>query len=200
MGQYYKAVFLSKDNKPLKKARASFFDEGPKLIEHARQDSLFVMAVEQFLLNNPQKVVWAGDYAKNESPETFTDADLEALSRQDWDIENVRKVGVPMYYFSDIAEHIPCEIFIDKSKVLFLVNHDRKEFVSKAKMRKNEYDIQWHPLPLLTSEGCGLGMGDYFNKKGAKFIGLWARNTISAICNKADIPEGYKEIKPNFVP
>jgi hypothetical protein len=54
----------------------------------------------------------------------------------------------------------------------FIVNHTQKCFVDLAAYRGD-----YHPLPLLISEGNGRGGGDV--QSGSPFIGAWARDVIS---------------------
>ena len=66
MGQYYKAVFLSSENKPVKTANPHDFLKDAKLMEHSWYRNGFVRMVEKNLMETPQKLVWAGDYADEE--------------------------------------------------------------------------------------------------------------------------------------
>jgi hypothetical protein len=82
----------------------------------------------------------------------------------------------------------------------YLVNHTKKEFVDKNKLKT---DGGWviHPLPLLTCSGNGRGGGDY-GGTDENYVGSWAGDVISV--EKEDLKlfifkkNDYKEIKPRF--
>lgn len=103
----------------------------------------------------------------------------------------------------------------------YLLNWDKKEFVSKRKVPRVAYT--WnptrksaiHPLPLLTVEGNGRGGGDFHVEDEAfapggwlsdrsgpqgnlSLIGRWARDHIS-VQVKAPQGEGWTEIKFDLV-
>jgi len=86
----------------------------------------------------------------------------------------------------------------------YLVNHDKKEFVNKTKVPKDNYGWAVHPLPLLTCEGNGRGGGDFHintekQQGNVSLIGSWARNKIGVVSRKSDIPKDYKEITFDLV-
>ena len=60
MGQYYKAVFLTENNKPLASVSSYDFGSGAKLMEHSWAKNPMVRFVERQLMVTPQKVVWVG--------------------------------------------------------------------------------------------------------------------------------------------
>ena len=63
MGQYYKPIILE----PRGGVKAWFYSHeygnGLKLMEHSYIGNSFCNAVENYLTNNPQRLVWAGYYA-----------------------------------------------------------------------------------------------------------------------------------------
>jgi hypothetical protein len=63
MGQYYKSVFISENNKPISSVSSYDFGTGAKLMEHSWMKNPFVRFVEKQLMITPQRLVWAGDYA-----------------------------------------------------------------------------------------------------------------------------------------
>jgi len=88
----------------------------------------------------------------------------------------------------------------------FIINHTKKEYVDirHLKCENPEYwgSKDWfiHPLPLLTSEGCGRGGGDYHQSEdhpSYRYVGAWARDVIGASSLKSDV-EGFEEIRPDF--
>lgn len=206
MGQYYKAVFLTEKEKPLASVYSHDFGSGLKLMEHSWMKNPFVRFVERQLMVEPQKIVWAGDYADNEKPETITDMEIKVLADEDseyWNSEKLKKEGANLYALADcVAKLIHEERVDDKHnhdfksvaplKARYLVNHDKQEFVDKTKVPKDKEGWQIHPLPLLTCEGNGRGGGDFRGEN--KLIGVWARNRISVVSKKSDIPKGFKEL------
>ena len=66
MGQYYKAVFLNENHKPIASVTSYDFGSGAKLMEHSWMKNPFVRFVEKQLMTTPQRLVWGGDYADNE--------------------------------------------------------------------------------------------------------------------------------------
>jgi len=206
MGQYYKAVFLAENKKPIASVSSYDFGSGAKLMEHSWMKNPFVRFVERQLMVAPQKLVWAGDYADNEKPETITEREIKILADEEseyWNTEKLRKNGVNLYSLADtIGKLIHDERVENKYehdykgvaplKAKYLVNHDKQEFVDKTKVPKDKEGWQIHPLPLLTCEGNGRGGGDFRGEN--KLIGVWARNRISVVSKKSDIPKGFKEL------
>jgi hypothetical protein len=197
MGQYYKPIVLdeAKQGEPEKVKAWVYSHEikttytrddgskftsgsGLKLMEHSWMKNPFVKAFENLIVDNPQRVVWAGDYADEEAVQTcVTDRGT---------IENVN-----LYFL--------CE---DNTKVKpkkgrkthrYVINHSKKEFVDKDNCPKDSDGWQIHPLPLLTCEGNGRGGGDF--RGSNDYVGLWARDIISV---GSSVPDGFEEIKPDF--
>ena len=210
MGQYYKSVFLNENNKPISYAYSHDFGSGLKLMEHSWMLNPFVRFIENQLMLQAQKLVWAGDYADNENPETITNKEIKALSREDseyWNAEILKKEGVNLYSLSELVGKITHdeEIPKDKSKydykykkiaplqAKYLINYDKKEFVNKTKVPKDSEGWQIHPLPLLTCEGNGRGGGD-FRGDEVKLIGRWSRDKIGVVTKKNEVPKDFKEI------
>jgi hypothetical protein len=210
MGQYYKSVFLNENNKPISYAYSHDFGCGLKLMEHSWMLNPFVRFIENQLMLQAQKLVWAGDYADNENPETITNKEIKALSREDseyWNAERIKKEGVNLYSLSELVGKITHDETIpkDKSKydykykkiaplqAKYLINYDKKEFVNKTKVPKDSDGWQIHPLPLLTCEGNGRGGGD-FRRDEVKLIGCWSRDKIGVATKKSEVPKDFKEI------
>jgi len=177
MGQYYKAVILnSKKQKTVMFAVSWDFGSGAKLMEHSWMLNGFVGAFEQILVDNPQPVVWAGDYANEE------------------------KCGNNIYTLCDSATKIAGKKDSTSlpKKFKYLINHDKKVFVDKTKTPLDSDGGQIHPLPLLTCEGNGLGGGDFRGNDYSELVGSWSRDIISVTSRKSDIPKGFSEIIINF--
>jgi hypothetical protein len=180
MGQYYIAVNVE----DMEHVEPHKYGNGAKLMEHSYIGNNFVEAVEFLLLEggrwHKKPIVWAGEYADEEV--FFT---LYNTCKGD---------GLQM-----LIEAVPEDHY-------FLVNYDEEEYVDKRKCPKVGFlpgqeagNDHWqiHPLPILVSEGNGGGGGDYHptSEEQERFVGSWARCRIGLV---KEVPEGFKEIVPNF--
>ena len=216
MGQYYKAVFLSENNKPKNFVSSYDFGSGSKLMEHSWAKNPFVRFVEKQLIDNPQKLVWAGDYADKENPETITEKEIKLLAdetSQYWNSAKLKEEGANIYSLcetigklthdeevKDKYSHNFSEKTIAPLNLKYFINYDKKEYVDKSKVPTDKDGWKIHPLPLLTCEGNGRGGGDFHineekNQGNVDLIGSWARNKIGVAFKKTDIPKDFKEIK-----
>lgn len=177
MGQYYTPIILEKENTrvPVKAWHAHHYNNGLKLMEHSYIDNNFVAIVEHELLNNPQRLVWAGDYADEEP----NGKNLSII------------VDDKPSLYDDNAPHFDIEILHDT----YVVNHDKKQFYKRPEYQEDVWTV--NPLPLLTSEGNGQGGGDYFGESCKEMVGTWARDTIEL--TKEHPTEDYTEIFPEFI-
>ncbi len=175
MGQYYKFIILDDDKKNGREVillviNPHDFNEGAKLMEHSYLNTNIMNTVEFLLGSNSQfyksRVVWAGDYADNEDSYECP--------------EN-------LYRLSD--NYSSFRLYHENQKYKYIVNHTKKLYVDKIKSTNSI-----HPLPLLISEGNGLGGGDY-RSSNEELCGTWARNVISM---ENEIPDGYNELLCNF--
>jgi len=207
MGQYYKPVIIDENNKvthwwyshdcksDFKDCYGNIYTSGTglKLMEHSWRKNPFVGNVAEFLLNNPHRVVWAGDYADTEKD---VKQNLYELA------EPKTEVSIPHYplvirghkQINGDGEYIYVASDADM-KIRYAVNFDKKEFVAFDKL-PNKDGWQMHALPLLTVEGNGRGGGDYHSED--KLVGSWARDKIATCRFKKDIPKGFTEIFPQF--
>ena len=211
MGQYYMPVILdSKKKKPLGYACSHDFGNGLKLMEHSYIGNEFVSFIESLLIGTPKNLVWAGDYADGEAqkdvPKSILNKIVKEIKSDDCSDEDKKRYlnnlvsdGVNFYTMADHTPKLkPTSaklITIGRNKHNFLVNHNKKEFVDKSKLKeiKDWKGVSIHPLPLLTCEGNGRGGGDFRGEN--KLIGTWARDSISVETKQ---PVGFKEIVPNF--
>lgn len=156
MGQYYHAVILDKDKQtPVKMWHAHDFMDGLKLVETCYIGNPTVGALEEFIYNNPQPVLWIGDYADKQ-----------------------------LYDKSNAVRQAPTENDLDSLEGTYVINHDKKQFYVRPEQRRDKEGnrlITINPLSLLTCEGNDKGSGDYYSKDEDKMnnIGIWARDTIS---------------------
>ena len=208
MGQYYKAIFLTENNKPFASVSSYDFGSGAKLMEHSWMKNPMVRFVERQLMITPQRIVWGGDYADNEDASTLTPLEIKTIANNKSEYTNstiIKKEGLTLYTLCKTVGKLTHDIsskgderekefdrILAPLNVKYLVNHDRKEFVDKSKTPKDADGWQIHPLPLLTCEGNGRGGGDFRGE--SDLIGIWARNLISVATKKSDIPKGFEEL------
>ncbi len=174
MGQYYVAIILSDKGKIKFILNPCQYSDGVKLMEHAYNDKLCMIAMETLL--NPEgifymsPVVWAGDYAE---PEPDDHRNLYHLSQDE-------------PYKANLTVNM---LQIRPRTYRYVINHTKQMYVDKNKCAN---DI--NPLPLLTADGNGCGGGDY---RGAyeHLCGSWARHIISV---DNAVPDGYKELDCRF--
>ena len=208
MGQYYRAIFINENQKPITSIVSYDFGSGAKLMEHSWLKNPFVRFVERQLMITPQRIVWGGDYADNEDPSTLTPLEIKGLADDDSEYTNTQKIkenGANLYDLSHLVGKLTHDIsskgddrekefarVISPNNAKYLVNHTKQEFIDKSKTPKDADGWCIHPLPLMTCEGNGRGGGDF--RGDDKLVGIWARDLIGATTKKSDIPKGFKEI------
>lgn len=171
MGQYFRAVILNHRNNSLEHVFSPHdTDDGSKIMEHFYIGNPFVEEVENFLLNNPNRLVWAGDYAE---PEPDTE-------------------GFTLYELSKKVKTTKPRKCFDSREFdgAYVINHDKKQFYLREPY--NEEAWQVNPLPLLTYEGEPI---NYFDEHSL-LIGTWSRDNIELSFSKPD--DSYQEITPKF--
>ncbi len=170
MGQYYIPVFLNKKGEIIGWMTPHNYSNGAKLMEHSYISNNFVSAVE-LLLASPRfadsSVVWAGDYADKEGDGEKNLYHICQDEKKDLQL-HPEEMNMSMYDY--------------------IVNHTKKQFVSKDRSEKY---TTLHPLPLLTCEGNGRGGGDYYDGRDHTILGYWARDSISVEKKR---PDEYVEI------
>lgn len=187
MGQYYRPIFLKgkKSNKPEFAFNPFAYDNGQKLMEHSYVGNYLCLAVMYNLLNNPKRLVWAGDYADGENGEDSMN--LWWLSQDHTDksddvvfkskCKEISPDTLPTY--NELQEMF--------SKPVFIINHTKKVYFE---MQPYDNKLVINPLPLLTAEGNGRGGGDFYGLNGGA-VGIWARDEIEI---SSEAPEGYSQI------
>lgn len=168
MGQYYKPAVLGDNKKTIKKWLYSHdFGSGLKLMEHSWMENPLVKSFENLIKDNPERVVWGGDYADKCKGSKTNVYDRCADKNR---------------VFRDAVN----EVSVLDSR--FVINHTKKVYVDKTKVPDSD-GWRIHPLPLLTCEGNGRGGGDF--RGDNSLVGSWARDLISVSKTQ---PEGYKEL------
>ena len=168
MGQYYKPSILAENKKTIRKWVYSHdYGSGLKLMEHSWIENPFVKSFETLIHNNPQRVVWGGDYAD----------ECKGLKTNVYSRCTDKNKFKPEYELSVLDSR-------------FVINHTKKMFVDKLNI-KNIDGWRIHPLPLLTCEGNGRGGGDFGGDDKNEVVGTWARDLISVSSEK---PSDYTEL------
>ena len=192
MGQYYHAIILApKGKKQIEKVVNWVYSHdikhtwkrddgtkismgnGLKLMEHSYRKNGFVNAFETLIADNPQRVVWAGDYADNEPDQKITVKEEKELNGIKYLVDVEEEVN--LYGLCDDSTKIIPKA--RRKEYRFVINHTKKCYVDKRKVPKFNDGWQLHPLPILTCEGNGRGGGDFRGE--SSLIGLWARDLIS---------------------
>lgn len=181
MGQYYKACILEelKKGKKTKEQIKSWlyswdYECGLKLMEHSWMKNPYVKTVESLLEDNPQRIVWSGDYADNEHNQHYVNNEGEKVEYNLYELASEDKKVLPK----------------ESSKYYrYVINHDKKMFVDKRNVVKDSEGWRIHPLPLLTVEGNNRGGGDFRGE--SPLIGAWSRDKVSVSTKK---PKEYKEL------
>ena len=179
MGQYYKPIILAEkegeDEKILSWVYSHELGSGLKLMEHSWRKNPFVQAFETLIADNPQRVVWAGDYADNEPNRKEIHEGKEYL-----------QVEANLYDLCEDDTKVSPKA--RRKEYRYIINHSQNAFVDKRK----GIDVdgwQIHPLPLLTCEGNGRGGGDF--RGTSSLVGIWARDYISVSDTK---PQDCQEL------
>lgn len=204
MGQYYKPMMLSKNERGNDRPAAWIYSHdiktkytrddgksfmmgcGLKLMEHSWMNNPMVQIVESLLLPggnwHKQPIVWAGDYAEPEKETMDHDGVIRTHNNN-------------LYDFCDDHNKITPKIVRLAKRYRYILNHTTNQYVDKTKVPDND-GWRIHPLPLLTCEGCFNGGGDYRESQpDANLIGIWARNVISV---DSFVPDGYSELIVSF--
>jgi hypothetical protein len=210
MGQYYKPVSL--DRKEY--LYTHDYANGLKLMEHSYIDNSFMNVVEKLLAPEgpwyKNRIVWAGDYGDEKlfvpPHDDLFDEDGEKVE----DTENINLYGYMSYAGtkispeaapegSDYKERADIADKIEKDTTLIYVcNWSKKEYVDLTAvqpvgMHGWEANYKIHPLSILTCNGNGRGGGDFRGEH--PLVGAWAADQISM---EGIVPDGFKEITPNF--
>ncbi len=170
MGQYYRFIILSEDQKEiLLVINPHNFGLGAKLMEHSYINNSMMNTIEFLISPNykyhKSRIVMAGDYGDNENN---SDMNLYKMS----------------YLLVSFKQNY-------KIDINYIVNHTKKLFVDKTKLN-NDNNI--HPLPLLICDCNGRGSGDY-DGNNEHLVGTWSRDIISMEFNK---PDDYTELICDF--
>lgn len=179
MGQYYKPAILAENKLTVLQWVYSWtFNSGLKLMEHSWAKNPFVRAVESLIFQNPQHIVWGGDYAEADA------------------IGSVSGEKTNTYNRCNDSNEVKPETTLTDKETRFVVNHTKQQYVDKTKVPKDTDGWCIAPLPLLTCEGNGQGGGDFFvvpdrEQGNVSIIGSWARDLISIEPTK---PKGYSEL------
>lgn len=204
MGQYFRAILLGKkeQNKENIIGALSPFDYAnlSKITEHAYERNSFVNAVMNTIAKHKDgvRVVWAGDYAKNEKNRRTNLYDI---------VSSMDEKGEDVYIKKASMKHYEGRYLLNESKAEAVDLWNLPEF--------DGYTM--HPLPLLTVEGNEQGGGGTYHGTSMNLVGSWARDlikiqkhdwnkvrkvgsgiTVSFGTKKNQFTKFYRIIKPDF--
>lgn len=177
MGQYYRGIILAKESNKIESALCDPWekDNRRKLMKHSYIDNYYVILMERFIYKNPQRIVWAGDYADEEKGNEYN---LYGIVEE---MEEQNAINI----ISDSDETI------DVSEK-YVINHTKQIYYKRPSFKHGMRTI--NPLTLLISEGNGLGGGDYYGTE-MEYVGSWARDLIEI---SDEEPNGYTCATYNF--
>ena len=141
MGQYFRPIILTHKNTIKGWFNPYDTDNGAKMIEHSYINNELCCAVENYLIEKPARLIWAGDYANNENG---MDMNLYQLASEKKD------------------KHITNFNTSSLGKGWYVINYDMKEYYSRdnlPKMKMGDWIYTKNPLPMLTGEGIEHGGG-----------------------------------------
>lgn len=192
MGQYYKFMIGNVDDYQIPYGIDAWsYDNGAKLMEHSYVGNGFVDAAVRLLeqwssIDKPARVVWMGDYGDDDLPEIINQNKKDSnkcLFLYHAYCNAWRYPGEDFMPAMDIDE-LPLRDYELRhhSRNGVFIDLDRKEYVRIVEKPEEKDENGWpvyqiHPLPLLTSVGCGNGGGDYY---GAcmDWVGAWAGDHV----------------------
>jgi len=192
MGQYYYAIILS-DTKIGGKEHIRMwmsphaYSNGAKLTEHSYIGNHFIQAFEYLISPDgmfyKSRIVWAGDYAE---PEENNTKNLYQMVVENGTYQRPKSIDTSCYRY--IVNHSK-KLYVDKERI---VNKPELEYILPRSNFLSK--LIFNPLPLLVSEGNGMGGGDYHGNN-EELCGTWSRDIISVEMN---IPEDFTELVCDF--
>ena len=226
MGQYYKPVFTDDNSNNLGKivgfAHGHHINQGLKLTEHSYIGNGLCNSVMNFLKKYPDglRLTWAGDYAdavervklpydsdaaKNVWKKAVQNGETElgydtfyALDDAELFVDTPEAQNLYEMASEDAVKDLEIEYDTEDPGIRYIINETKKEYV-------NLYDVpsfdgwKYHPLPLLTADGNGLGGGDY-SGSDLMYVGRWKGDVIRVASGELEFNDklGYTLIKPIF--
>ncbi len=173
MGQYYKFIILAQDRKSiLLVIYPHDYKNGLKLMEQS-----YINKYSNNEMMNMIEVLLSPHYENFHKGHIVWAGDY--AEEEEGRSENLYHISENYSKFRGVCE---------KNNLRYIVNHTKKLYIDKTKF------TDFHPLPLLTSEGNGTGGGDYYGSN-KHLCGTWARDSISV---EYDMPENYDEFISEF--
>jgi hypothetical protein len=185
MGQYYRAAILDcKTSKPDAIITSYDYDMGAKLTEHSYIDNDFVTATLLYIhMLGPKRLIWCGDYAEKEDIKNPTWAlynkpieDTELYFQNIWADTPKKNQYAPKPFSKQEMEEAydePFGRFKDDYNPRFIHNLSKDIWIDLSTYVTKPRDLNFNPIPLLTSIGNGKGGGDYEGTH-MELIGTWA--------------------------
>ena len=165
MGQYYMPVI--QEDKKLYRVYSHDFGSGLKLTEHSYIGNSFVNVVCNYIVGNPVKLWWCGDYAEESDFED--EKEFKRIYKHAWNYNEKKE--------RDTTIPEPNTDF-DWSKQWYFVNVTKNEFVKMPVIKNEEYNLTYNCVSLLTAVGNGRGGGDYWREDMQSVVGYWAGDVV----------------------
>lgn len=208
MGQYWKTVNLSTGEF----ARGRF----SKLTETSWIGNEYMARICNLLLPDDfwhkTHLICVGDYCSSvEGIDSYADMFINAVPFTRLELTKKEKEVLDeypnLYYLAGgFGNDLSTQDENEKTRVKYLYNHTKQEFVDLRQCPKDSDGSAMHPLPILLAVGNGEGGGDYFGyyidneqiTPGAEYVGHWAGDCLSSSITKETQYSHYKEIRPGF--
>lgn len=172
MGQYFKFICLLNETF-LQFIEIFYHEGGSKFLEMARVNNYYMLRMEKLLSRGglwyKQRVVLAGEYAKNEKNH---EVNLHVLTLNQSDTGYITDVTAQNINPNTTSDKCIEEYCAKENEFRYIINHDTFQYVDKQKCT-----TKIHPLAILLEEG-------YNN------CGEWSRQRLSV---QNDIPENFTE-------
>ena len=172
MGQYFKFICLLNETF-LQFIEIFCHEGGSKFLEMARVNNYYMLRMEKLLSRGglwyKQRVVLAGEYAKNEKNH---EVNLHILTLSQSDTGYITDVTAQNINPNTSRDKCIEEYCAKENEFRYIINHDTFQYVDKQKCT-----TKIHPLAILLEEG-------YNN------CGEWSRQRLSV---QNDIPENFTE-------
>ena len=205
MGQYYLIINLSE--------KVFIKPNGIKMTEHCFLNNTTMESISALLTNEwkGRKFIWSGDYSDDEREDKkwLTDKQIELMD--DYQVETYGKHSSITPYtlckakdlrYPDILSEVMFEQYFPSETCFnyigkYLINYDKKEYVSFCDLREDNIGFVVHPLAILCDISNGRGAGDFYSDRfeADEIIGSWAGNSVGIESRK---PNGFVRLDASF--
>lgn len=189
MGQYFKPTNLDVKED----MRSWAYMTGSKLMEHSYFFNPFVVEVIYLLMGKWcfERVVWSGDYSED--------------AENEWNEYEYTTILPRNFKYSpqgDITSESFEKELKPRIKILsdsyYFVNQDKEIYCRLDCCRETKTGLRVSPIPLLLSNSCGEGGGDYREDcNDYQHVGTWAYDRVGVV-HFSQIPDEFKQVSYDF--